>query len=87
MPAARRRRSANSPKRPAKQPVPTAVKLKDAKDFVFIGKNVPRTDAKAKSNGTARFTQDVKLPDMLTAVVAHAPRFGQKLAKASTPPA
>ena len=63
----------------AKQPVPTGVKLKDTKDFVYIGKHVPRTDSKAKSNGTARFTQDVKLPDMLTAVVAHAPRFGQRL--------
>jgi isoquinoline 1-oxidoreductase subunit beta len=63
----------------AKQPVPATVKLKDAKDFVYIGKHVPRTDSKAKSNGTARFTQDVKLPDMLTAVVAHAPRFGQRL--------
>ncbi len=68
----------------AKQPVPTTVKVKDAKDFVFIGKHVPRTDAKAKSNGTATFTQDVKLPDMLTAVVAHAPRFGQKLARFDT---
>ena len=64
-----------------RQPVPSAVKLKDAKDFVYIGKHVPRTDSKAKSNGTARFTQDVKLPDMLTAVVAHAPRFGQKVNK------
>jgi isoquinoline 1-oxidoreductase beta subunit len=63
----------------ARQPVPATVKLKDAKDFVFIGKHVPRTDSKAKSNGTARYTQDVKLPDMLTAVVAHAPRFGQRL--------
>jgi isoquinoline 1-oxidoreductase beta subunit len=62
-----------------RQAVPTTVKLKDAKDFVFIGKHAPRTDSKAKSNGTARFTQDVQLPDMLTAVVAHAPRFGQKL--------
>ena len=63
----------------AKQPVPATVKLKDAKDFVYIGKHVPRTDSKAKSNGSALFTQDVKLPDMLTAVVAHAPRFGQRL--------
>ncbi len=63
-----------------RQPVPASVKVKDAKDFVFIGKHAPRTDSKAKSNGTARFTQDVKLPDMLTAVVAHAPRFGQRLA-------
>ena len=51
----------------AREPVPANVKLKDAKDFVFIGKHVPRTDSKAKSNGTAQFTQDVKLPEMLTA--------------------
>ncbi len=62
-----------------KLPVPTTVTLKDPKDFVFIGKHVPRTDSVAKSNGSATFTQDVKLPDMLTAVVAHAPRFGQGL--------
>jgi isoquinoline 1-oxidoreductase beta subunit len=65
----------------AKQPVPAQVTLKDPKDFVYIGKDVRRTDSRAKSNGTARFTQDVKLPDMLTAVVLHAPRFGQKVAK------
>src|SRR6185503_16897859 len=65
----------------AKQPVPTSVTLKDPKDFVFIGKDVRRTDSRAKANGTALFTQDVKLPDMLTALVLHAPRFGQKVAK------
>jgi isoquinoline 1-oxidoreductase subunit beta len=65
----------------SKQSVPATVKLKDAKDFVFIGKSFPRTDSKAKSNGTARFTQDVKMPEMLTALVLHAPRFGQKAAK------
>ncbi len=63
----------------AKEPVPEKVKLKDPKDFVFIGKHVPRTDAKAKSTGTAMFTQDVKLPGMLTAVVAHPPRFGARV--------
>ncbi len=65
----------------SKQPVPASVKLKDPKDFVFIGKDVRRTDSKAKSNGSARFTQDVKLPDMLTALVLHPPRFGAKAAK------
>ncbi len=65
----------------AKQPVPATVKLKDAKDFVYIGKAFPRTDARAKSTGTATFTQDVKLPDMLTAVVVHPPRFGAKVKK------
>jgi isoquinoline 1-oxidoreductase subunit beta len=63
----------------AKQPVPADVQLKDPKDFVLIGKPARRTDARAKSNGTALFTQDVKLPGMLTAVVLHPPRFGAKL--------
>jgi len=63
----------------AKQPVPADVKLKDPKDFILIGKPATRTDALAKSNGTAIFTQDVKLPGMLTAVVLHPPRFGAKL--------
>ena len=63
----------------AKQPVPTDVTLKDPKTFKLIGKPARRTDALAKSNGTAQFTQDVKLPGMLTAVVLHPPRFGAKL--------
>ena len=63
----------------AKQLVPAEVKLKDPKNFVYIGKRVPRTDSLAKSTGTAVFTQDVKLPDLLTAVVAHPPRFGAKV--------
>jgi len=65
----------------AQEPVPPDVKLKDPKDFVYIGKHVPRTDSRAKSNGTAQFTQDVQLPAMLTAVVAHPPRFGAKVVK------
>ena len=63
----------------AKQPVPADVRLKDPKDFVLIGKPAARTDALAKSNGSAIFTQDVKLPGLLTAVVLHPPRFGAKL--------
>jgi isoquinoline 1-oxidoreductase beta subunit len=63
----------------AKLPVPAEVKLKDPKDFVYIGQRAPRTDSPAKSTGTATFTQDVKLPGMLTAVVAHPPRFGAKV--------
>ena len=63
----------------AKQPVPQDVKLKQPGDFAFIGRRAPRTDARAKSNGTAVYTQDFKLPGMLTALVAHAPRFGGKL--------
>ena len=60
-------------------PVPTEVRLKDPKQFVFIGKRVSRTDSVAKTNGSAIYTQDLKLPGMLTAVVAHPPRFGAKV--------
>ncbi|MCB1638186.1 MAG: xanthine dehydrogenase family protein molybdopterin-binding subunit, partial [Thiothrix sp.] len=58
-------------------PVPENVALKSPEDFVLIGKNnLRRLDAEAKSNGTAIYTQDIRLPDMLVAVVAHPPRFG-----------
>jgi isoquinoline 1-oxidoreductase beta subunit len=66
----------------ATQVVPDDAPLKDPKDFVYIGRAAPtRTDAHAKSTGTAIFTQDVKLPGMLTAVVLHPPRYGAKLAR------
>ncbi|PZR34400.1 xanthine dehydrogenase family protein molybdopterin-binding subunit [Caulobacter segnis] len=64
----------------AKVPPPKDVKLKDPKAFTLIGTDrVRRKDAQAKSDGTARYTQDVRLPDMLTAMVAHPPRFGAKV--------
>jgi len=52
--------------------------LKEPKDFRYIGKErvTPRTDARAKSTGTATYTQDVKLPGLLTALVAHPPLWG-----------
>ena len=58
---------------------PQAPTLKNPKDFTLIGTDrVRRKDALAKSTGTARFTQDVRLPNMLTAMVAHPKRFGAK---------
>lgn len=63
----------------AKLPVPADAKPKDPKDYKLIGKSIARLDAREKSTGKAQFTQDVKLPGMLTAVVAHPPRFGAKV--------
>jgi isoquinoline 1-oxidoreductase beta subunit len=60
----------------ANEAVPAEVKLKDPKDFRLIGKQAKRKDSIDKTNGSARFTQDVILPGMLVAVVAHPPRFG-----------
>ena len=38
-----------------------------------------RTDVREKSTGRAIYTQDIQFAGMLTAVVAHAPRFGSKV--------
>lgn len=63
----------------AKETVPSEFKLKDPKDFKLVGKHANRKDSAAKTNGTAKFTQDVQLPGMLVAIVAHPPLFGAKV--------
>ena len=64
----------------AKVTPPGSPKLKDPKAYTLIGTGrVRRKDSLAKATGTARFTQDVHLPNMLTAMVAHSPRFGGKV--------
>ena len=63
----------------AREPVPEQVFLKEPAEFRLIGARLPRKDSAAKVNGTALFTQDVKLPGMLTALVLHPPRFGARL--------
>jgi isoquinoline 1-oxidoreductase subunit beta len=62
-----------------KLPFPTTVKLKAAKDFKVIGKSVTRVDAHDKSNGTAIFGIDVKIPGMAYVMVARSPVLGGKL--------
>ncbi|HWK75841.1 MAG TPA: xanthine dehydrogenase family protein molybdopterin-binding subunit [Povalibacter sp.] len=62
-----------------KLPVPTDAKPKDPANYTLIGKNLTRVDSRAKSTGTATFTQDIQLPGMLTALVLHPPRFGAKV--------
>jgi isoquinoline 1-oxidoreductase beta subunit len=63
----------------AQQPVPETVWLKEPGEFKLIGQRIPRKDSQEKINGQALFTQDVKLPGMLTAVVLHPPRLGMKV--------
>lgn len=60
-------------------PVPQKVALKDPKQFRLIGKSTRRLDAPAKSRGQQSYGIDVRLPGMLTAVIAHPPVFGAKL--------
>jgi isoquinoline 1-oxidoreductase beta subunit len=60
----------------AKLTPPEHVQLKDPKTFKLIGKPIKRLDTGVKLNGKAVFGLDVKLPGMLTAVVARPPIFG-----------
>ncbi|SEW44724.1 isoquinoline 1-oxidoreductase, beta subunit [Chitinophaga sp. YR573] len=60
----------------AKLPPPASVKLKDKKDWKYIGKVKKRLDTTAKISGEAMFGIDVHFPGMLIAVPAHAPVFG-----------
>ncbi len=63
----------------AKIAPPAEPKLKDAKDFKFIGKSVKRLDTPEKVNGTGIFGMDVKVPGMLTATIMRSPVIGGKV--------
>ena len=60
-------------------PVPEDVYLKKPEEFKIIGKRIPRLDTKIKTDGSAKFGIDIKLPEMLVAVVVHPPVFGGKV--------
>lgn len=59
---------------------PTEPKLKDVKDFTLIGKQkLPRQDSNSKTDGSAKFALDIKVDNMVYAVIARPPRFGGRL--------
>ncbi len=63
----------------AKLTPPEHVQLKDPKTYKLVGKPIKRLDTPEKLNGKAVFGIDVKLPGMLTAVIARPPIFGATL--------
>jgi isoquinoline 1-oxidoreductase beta subunit len=65
--------------RAAKLAPPHDAPLKQPKDFRLIGRSLARLDTPAKVNGSAVFGSDVRVPGMLTAVVARCPVFGGKV--------
>ncbi len=65
----------------AKIEPPKEVVLKDPKDYKLIGKATHRLDTPSKVNGTAQFGLDVRIPDMLTAVLVRPPVFGAKVVR------
>ena len=61
-----------------KEPIPEEVTLKNPKDFKLIGKPTGLKVSRAKATGQQKYGMDVKLPGMLTAVIARPPVFGAK---------
>jgi isoquinoline 1-oxidoreductase subunit beta len=58
---------------------PQDVPLKPPQTYTIIGKPMKRLDTPEKVDGTALFGLDVRVPGMLTAVVARPPVFGAKV--------
>jgi isoquinoline 1-oxidoreductase beta subunit len=66
----------------AKQAPPAKPALKTPQEFALMGRDrgaTPRVDSPSKCTGTAVYTGDVKLPGLLTAVIAFPPSFGAKM--------
>jgi isoquinoline 1-oxidoreductase beta subunit len=61
----------------AKEQVPAEVTLKPRQQWKLIGsEDFRRLDSREKATGQQHYTIDLKLPGMLTAMVAHPPLFG-----------
>lgn len=63
----------------SKLPTPQNVNLKQRSDYKLIGKPLHRKDTPMKTNGTAVFGLDKKLPGMMYAVVERNPRLRGKV--------
>jgi isoquinoline 1-oxidoreductase beta subunit len=66
---------------------PTSAPLVPDSHFAVIGKSLPRKDIPAKVDGSAKYGLDIRLPNMLFAVIKHCPSFGGKLAAQPATPA
>ena len=64
----------------ASLPVPASASLVPDSQFKCIGKSIARTDIPFKVDGSAVYGLDVRVPNMLYAVIRHCPSFGGTLA-------
>ncbi len=60
---------------------PDNPKLKSRDQFKLIGKPIPKLYTRAKTDGSAKFGIDVRIPNMKFATVKQSPVFGGELAK------
>ena len=65
--------------------VPTSPKLKDRSDWKHIGKAQVHVDARDVATGRAAYGADVSFPDMVVAVMVHAPALGASPIGVSVP--
>ncbi len=56
--------------------IPFDPPLKKSKDYNLIGRSVKRIDIPSKTNGSAQFGIDVRLPEMTYATICQSPVFG-----------
>lgn len=65
----------------SKLPIPDlkTVRLKKPEEFQLIGKAVPKKDIPSKTDGSAQFGLDVRVPGMVYALVERCPVFGGKV--------
>ena len=56
--------------------IPSDATLKNSKDYNLVGKPIQRLDIPSKTNGSAQFGIDVRLPEMMYASIRQSPVFG-----------
>lgn len=64
----------------SKLEVPSAPKLKEKKDFKYLGKKLNRVDIPSKVDGSTIYGMDLKVPNMVYAVIEHCPAIWGKVA-------
>jgi len=71
----------------ARQPVPTDAPLMPRERLRYIGRDIPRLDLPAKTDGSAVYGIDVRMPGLLSAAIVQCPVFGGRLAGVDRAPA
>src|SRR4029078_6185640 len=64
--------------------VPLKTPLKRRSDYTISGYPLPRVDIRAKVDGSAIYSADVRLPGMLYGAIASSPTFGGSLKSVDT---
>ncbi len=71
----------------AQLPLPEAPPLMPRERLRYVGRDVPRLDLPAKTDGSAVFGIDVRLPGLLRAAILQCPSFGGRLQDVDPAPA